>query len=86
MYKQSNAVTIHNKKVKNLYWKVLRWGKDERIGKAYVEVLHWFVKTEPLTSGSFYARYEKTMAGDPNLSKVEAYLLTLPEYLNSVAQ
>jgi len=86
MYKQSNEVTIHNKLIKNFYWKVFRWGKDEGIGKAYVEVLHWFIKDEPLTSGSMSTRYEKNMSGDPNLNKVQTYLLTLPEYTGSVAQ
>ncbi len=88
IYKQSKEVKLpsHTNKVKNFYWKVQKWGKDEDAGNAYVEVLHWFVKDEPLTSGALHERYEKNLSGDPNLSKVETYLKTLPQYTGSVAQ
>ncbi len=87
-YKQPGKVSLPNNRdpIKNFYWRVERWGKDENTGKAYVEVLHWFVKDEPLTSGPIHERYEKSLAGDPNLSKVETYLLTLTQYNGSNVQ
>ncbi len=88
LYKQSSEITLksHNKPIKNFYWKVRRWGKDEVSGLAYAEVLHWFIKDEPLTSGAKSERYEENMSGSPTLVKVETYLLTLPEYSGSTVE
>jgi len=85
LYKQSSEIKLPSltDKIKNFYWKVRRWGKDEESGLAYVEVIHFFIKDEPLTSKTKSERYEKNMSGSPTLTKVQTYLLTLPEYSGS---
>jgi hypothetical protein len=83
-YKQPNQVTLDDgKKIKNFYWKVIRWGKDEQSGEAFAEVLHWFVQTEPTTSDLHSRLYTKSMAASPTLLKVENFLVTLPQYVGS---
>lgn len=87
MYKQPNKATLDDgKKIKNFYWKVIRWGKDEQSNVAFAEVLHWFVKTEPTTSDLHSRLYTKVMTGSPTLTKVEAFLLNLDQYTGSIEQ
>jgi len=85
MYKQTKEITLNDgRDIKNFYWRVVEWGKNEETGEAFVVVHHWFIKDEKGTSKVHERTYRKVISGDPSLAKVENYLMTLDQYKGSV--